>query len=201
MAAGFELVSRLRKNPALRYYYSGPQTGRGRPKKYAGAVQLDALDAQVFTRESTLCTDRREVSSGVVELRASACKIRLVIVQERKANGELGARWLMMSTNPERTAAEIIEAYPARFQQEFLFRDAKQFAGLEDGQGRTWQKIDCHTNAALTTVNLAKCAHYLNLTPEERPAAFSMASITQGYANQRLTLRIFSRCGIDPQLE
>jgi len=52
--------------------------------------------------------------------------------------------------------------YTYRFQQEFLFRDAKQFAGLEQGQGRSKEKIHFHTNIALTKVHLAKVAHYLD---------------------------------------
>ncbi len=193
--AGLRFVSKLRKNAALRYYYTGPQSGRGRPKMYGERVDLDALDPAVFTREEGLGGGGEEVWSGVVDLRASGRAIRLVVVRPRSGSG---APRLYMSTDVAMAAAEVLEAYGARFAQEFLFRDAKQFAGLQDGQGRSWQKVDYHANAALTAVNLAKCAHHLGIAPEERPAAFSMASVTQAYANERLALRVFSRCGIDP---
>ena len=84
---------------------------------------------------------------------------------------------LYMSTDTAITAVKVVEAYGARFSQEYLFREAKQFAGLQDGQARSWHKVDYHTNAALTAVNLAKCAHHLSLAPGARPAAFSMASV------------------------
>ena len=203
--AGFRFVSKLRKNVALRYYYTGPQSGRGRPKKYGGRVDLTALDPAVFTREDGLGGlggGGGEVWSGVVDLKASGRAIRLVVVRPRAACGAgeaaADAPRLYMSTDTTMTAAEVLEAYGARFSQEYLFRDAKQFAGLQDGQGRSWQKVNYHANAALTAVNLAKCAHHLGIAPEHRPAAFSMASVTQAYANERLALKVFARCGIDP---
>jgi hypothetical protein len=52
----------------------------------------------------------------------------------------------------------------------------------------------------LTTVNLAKAAHHLSLPVPQR-GAFSMSDITNAYANERLALRIFSQCGIDPNHE
>lgn len=45
---------------------------------------------------------------------------------------------------------------------EFIFRDAKQFVGLDEGQARDWIKIDFHINVAMTVVSLARVAHYLN---------------------------------------
>ena len=195
-AAGFNLVSRLRRNARMRYYYTGPKNERGRPKRYAGEVDLQALDRDVFQREEHLQTPYTEVYSGVVQLKASGCAIRAVIVRTLDARSAAPTPRVYMSTDTTMSAADILAAYTARFQQEFLFRDAKQFAGLEEGQGRSWQKIDYHVNAALTTVNLAKRAHYLSLPAEER-GAFSMAAITQAYANERVALRIFSRCGID----
>jgi hypothetical protein len=44
--------------------------------------------------------------------------------------------------------------YKARFQIEFLFRDAKQFTGLNDHQVRDQKKLDFHLNLSLTALNL-----------------------------------------------
>ncbi|MDL2309303.1 hypothetical protein LJC53_06945, partial [Bacteroidales bacterium OttesenSCG-928-C03] len=51
---------------------------------------------------------------------------------------------------------DVIDIYHTRFQMEFGFRDAKQFAGLENVQARSVNKLDFHFNAALTSVNMAK---------------------------------------------
>lgn len=199
VGAGFTFVSRLRQNVALRYYYTGPATGgRGRPKTYGANVDLGALDPAVFRREAGLCVPGREVWSGIVELKASRQRIRAVVERQVDDAGTLvGGPRIYFSTDAEQGAAEIGEAYRARFQQEFLYRDAKQFVGVTEGQGRSWEKIDIHVNAALTSVNVAKCAHHLSLPAAER-GAFSMAAITQAAADERLCLRIFARCGLDP---
>ena len=44
---------------------------------------------------------------------------------------------VLFSTNLEMPALEVIECYRARFEMEFPFRDAKQFAGLMDSQSRS----------------------------------------------------------------
>jgi len=196
---GLHLVSRLRKNVSLRYSYSGPQKRKGRPKKYAGKVDLLHPDRSVFFLVNALRSATTKAYAGVVELKAAGIGIKVVIVHQLNEEGQIKSFKIYMSTDVEQSAEHIIRAYRCRFQQEFIFRDGKQFAGMEAGQGRDWLKIDFHINAALTVVNLAKAAHHLD-TPAVSRDAFSMSDITNAYANERLALRIFSRCGIDPNL-
>jgi len=70
----------------------------------------------------------------------------------------------------------------ARFQIEFLFRDAKQFTGLTDCQARSQAKRNLHFNASLSAVTLAK----LEARPQHGDAAstFSMASLTRRRASR-----------------
>lgn len=197
--AGFFLVSRLRKNVSLRYFYQGPQKAKGRHKKYGGQVDLRALDPQVFTKVDALSSADTAAYTGIVELKAAKLAIRAVVVQKLDDKGNPASVKVYMSTDTEQSAEEIIHSYRCRFQQEFIFRDAKQFAGLEEGQARDWPKIDFHVNASMTVVNMAKAAHHLSI-PSEQRGAFSMSDITTAYANERLALRIFRKCGIDPNL-
>ena len=44
--------------------------------------------------------------------------------------------------------------YRHRFQEEFLFRDANQFMGLEECQSRNQDALDFNLNAALSSVNI-----------------------------------------------
>ncbi len=46
-------------------------------------------------------------------------------------------------------ASEILDFYKARFQIEFIFRDAKQFTGLTDCQACDFTKLDFHFNSQL----------------------------------------------------
>ena len=46
--------------------------------------------------------------------------------------------------------------YTTRFQEEFCFRDAKQFLGLTDCQARDKRKLEFAFNSSLTALNMAK---------------------------------------------
>lgn len=48
----FNVISRFRDDVRLLYLYNGPKTGkRGRPKMYAGKVNLKELNMQVLYRK------------------------------------------------------------------------------------------------------------------------------------------------------
>jgi len=101
--------------------------------------------------------------------------VKAIAIHELDDQGQIKEVRIYLSTDTSLTAAEILCRYTYRFQQEFIFRDAKQFAGLEEGQGRSAEKIHFHTNMALTTVNLAKVSHYLDPKTSHR-GAFSMSA-------------------------
>ncbi|MDF0554794.1 transposase, partial [Kamptonema sp. UHCC 0994] len=71
-----------------------------------------------------------------------------------------GKNALLFSTDIHLSPEQIIEYYQARFQIEFVFRDAKQFTGLSDCQSPHPQRLDFHFNASLTSLNLAKYQAY-----------------------------------------
>ena len=83
------------------------------------------------------------------------------------------ARKLYFSTDLKMDGMKIVSCYRSRFQIEFLYRDAKQYCGLEDCQAKSKNKLDFHFNAALTAVNLAKI-YWLD-TRNSNMEAFSMA--------------------------
>lgn len=86
--------------------------------------------------------------------------------------------------------------YGLRFQVEFLIRDAKQHAGLEDCQARDKQKLHAHFNIAMTVVSVAKAAYHLSI-PESQRRSFLMADIKMLYMNRLITNRIFSNLALD----
>lgn len=51
-------------------------------------------------------------------------------------------------------------------------QDAKQFAGLENAQARSLNKLDFHFNMTLTATNVAKTGHWINISKENRGAFF-----------------------------
>ena len=96
-------------------------------------------------------------------------------------------------------ALTIYRYYKARFQIEFLFRDAKQFTGLTDCQARSQAKLHCHFNASLTAVSVAK------LTTQQQPhgqdGPLSMASLKRRAFNQHLLDRIMDHLADGASLE
>jgi hypothetical protein len=83
---------------------------------------------------------------------------------------------------------------------EFLFRDAKQYTGLDTCQARSENKLHFHFNASLTAVSLAKAIirKQHNKTDE---LVLSIADIQTELHNRALAQTIFSIYGIDPKLK
>ena len=86
------------------------------------------------------------------------------------------------------------------FQIEFLIRDAKQHAGLEDCQARIENKLYFHFNMALSSVSLGKAVFYLSV-PKHKREAFSMISIKLLYHNKLIADTIFSNLDIELSCE
>ena len=83
---------------------------------------------------------------------------------------------LLFSTDLTLKAQTIYRAYKARFQIEFVFRDAKQFTGLTDSQVRDADRLNFHFNASLTALNIAK-SEQLQAHVGSEPMVNSIASV------------------------
>lgn len=107
------------------------------------------------------------------------------------------------STDLKQSWSEILEIYRLRFQIEFLYRDAKQFTGLNNCEARSRNKLNFHWNMSLTAVNLAKFAHWIP-KKDQKPKdeiVFSMSDVKTLYNNELLLNRFISMFGINPELE
>lgn len=62
----------------------------------------------------------------------------------------------------------LVRYYRLRFQIEFIYRDAKQFTGLENCRARSENKLDFHFNMTLTATNVTKVAHRISIPEKER---------------------------------
>lgn len=56
---------------------------------------------------------------------------------------------VLFSTDVDIEPCHLYRCYTARFQIEFIFRDARQFTGLADCQARSPEALDTHVNASL----------------------------------------------------
>ncbi|MEM6448259.1 MAG: IS4 family transposase, partial [Cyanobacteria bacterium P01_D01_bin.123] len=85
--------------------------------------------------------------------------------------------------------------YQARFQIEFIFRDAKQFLGLADAQARSEDALDTHVNVSLTALNLLK-AELRKGRGLSQPLSCSVASYKRRALNEYLLHRFSDELGI-----
>jgi hypothetical protein len=183
-ALGLDLIGKLRRDAALWYRYDGPQKARGRRRVRGDKVQWKQLDLTLWQDGGKL-DETTHLYSAV--LHHDTLKRDLKVALLRHTKGDKTTDVLLYSTDLDLSAADIVRYYKARFQIEFLFRDAKQGAGLNHCQARSAQALHFHWNAALCAVNLAKWQEPLRAHGQ----TFSLASCKQRLANQHL-LDVFS---------
>jgi len=192
-ACTLHLVSKLREDADLSYLSIQPKTGKkGRPKKYGEKVDVKNLNPEHFKQVES--NQNTKAFSGIVYSKAFGRNI-LLVVEEFQIKGKTIYR-LLFSTDTEQAPIDVIDIYHTRFQIEFGFRDAKQFAGLENSQARSGNKLNFHFNTALTTVNIAKIMQLSNL--EARENSFSMATYKILFHNALLLSRFFDLFAINP---
>ena len=190
--AGFQFVGRMRDDANLKYLYTGPRKpGRGRPQVYDGKVDHKDIKAGYF--QDVELADGTKAATAVVYAVSLKRKVRVVRVPFGKKHK------LYFCTDTEMDAATLVRYYRLRFQIEFIYRDAKQFTGLENCQARSENKLDFHFNMALTATNVAKVAHWISI-PKKEWGAFSMADIKTMNHNALLMDRFFSTFGANPHL-
>ena len=122
--------------------------------------------------------------------------LRVVVLVNRKDPDK--PRFIVLAlTALELGARTLVAYYQARYQLEFLLRDAKPFTGLTDCQMRDEKALDFHCKASLVPLNLVR-------VPEVLAAAgaplqvFLMASWKQRNFNERLLATIIDKLGLEP---
>ena len=192
--AGMHFISRLRNDADLMYIFKGkPTKGKGRPRKYAGKINLKDIDKDYFELISK--DDQAPVYTGIVY--SKALKRNIKLVYQQLTSSKKKSYLLFFSTDIEQEALEVLQFYKKRFQIEFLYRDGKQHTGLNDCQARSEKKLHFHFNASLTAINLAKVEHWLSL-PKDKRGSFSMADVKTMYHNALLLERFIEVFAIRP---
>lgn len=188
---GLPVISKLRHDANLRYLYTGPHLQRrGARKKYDGKINLQDISRLTPIPISDTVTLYTAVVNSVLLKR----NIRLVYVGKRQGTHLLTA--LLFSTDTTLAAQDMYRYYKARFQVEFLFRDAKQFTGLADFQTRSEARIAFHVNASMTALNFLKREDRMT-AQEETGHVISMSSWKTRKFNEHLLERMSSMLGFD----
>jgi hypothetical protein len=192
-ALGLQQIGKLRYDANLRWLYKGEQKPRGRKRLYDGKVKLDELERFEFAGEM----DNSRLYTAVVNSPHFDRNLRIVLIIKRV--GEKVQFALLFSTELELAAKDIVRFYKARFQIEFIFRDAKQFLGLNDCQARCSNSLNFHFNASMTALNLLKLEDRksrLN-NPNKGNHVISIASWKIRKFNEHLLERFSLYLGLD----
>ena len=182
---GWQVITKLRGDADCYFLNLKPrQPGqKGRSRKYDGKVNFQ--DLRRFEWVGTLPdTPHLELYTARVWHKSLKRVLRLVVLVNRQDMDK--PRYIVLaSTDVELEARTLVEYYQARFQIEFLFRDAKQFTGLNDGQMRDAAGLDFHFNASLATLNLVRVEE-VKAAQGQPLKVFSLASWKQRNFNERL---------------
>lgn len=189
------LITKLRCDADLRYLYSGERRpGPGRPKSYAGKVDFQDLSRFDYLGAISESPHLHLYTTLAYHPRLKH-RLRVVVVVNRKDPAK--PRYIVLaSTDTQLDGRELVRLYGARFQIEFLFRDAKQFTGLSQCQARDQKALDFHFNASLTTLNLARI-EAVKAQGEAVPFVFSMASHKQCAFNEKYLEMISEKLALD----
>jgi hypothetical protein len=189
---GFQVVTKGRRDASLKYLYHGPYSGNGRPRQYSGKVNLQKIDKRRWKQ----CYKDEEITAYEVVVYSVSLKRKVkavYVISEKQRGFEL-----LISTDVTMTGEQVLQYYRLRFQIEFLIRDAKQYAGLEQCQARSEDKLYNHWNMALFSVSLARWQWWAKLPEDQKQETpFSMRTVKAACLNQYMAQTIFSILGLD----
>ena len=194
----FEMISRLRDDAKLKYKFKGTaKKGKGKPRKYSGKIDVKNIDKR---RIKLVYSDQDDIKiyTAIVWTLGLKRDIKLCYAEFMLSNGKKSKK-MFYSTNLNRCAKDILKYYLARYQMEFVFRDAKQYTGLEQFQGRIENKLNFHFNASLTSISIGKgiARNRVNMN-ESIPISLQDVKIV--LQNRNMLFRICSIYGISHKL-
>lgn len=197
VSAARHVITKLRCDADCYFLHTAPRLPgqKGRPRKYDGKVNF-----QDFSRFTCLgpLADEQDVTlyTALVWHKRFGRQLRLVVLVNRQDPKK--PRYIVLATTDvELDAPTVVRYYRARFQIEFLFRDAKQFSGLTDCQARDAAALAFHFNAALATLNLVRVSE-VQAAAAAPLQVFSMASWKQRQFNERLVETLITKLNLEP---
>lgn len=194
---GKHLITKLRSDANLRFFSDGKRKPgqKGPTPRYAGKVNWQDMNPEggTLSRFDYVGTleDHRHVACYTQVLNSPYFKraFRVVVLLNTKTQQSI----VLASTDTKQEAGQVVAYYRLRFQVEFLFRDAKQFTGLEHGQARSQEKLDFHFNMSLSAVNLARV--------EMSEQGISFNSYVREAYNRFLISRLLEQLGLEAEFD
>ena len=150
------LISKLRNDSARYDPSDGPDAGRG-PRRMDGERIAPTAIPEHFLKQTTV-EDGVETRIYQVEARHATCDqpLNVVVIVKRQLTTGKHAHVSLFSTDRTLAWDVLRDDYQVRFQIECVFRDAKQYWGLEDFMVVKEAAVTNAMNLAFFMVNLSR---------------------------------------------
>jgi putative transposase len=153
---GLHLISKMRHDSALYFPYIGPQSGRGKPRKYGDKLNYGAIPDS-YLKSSSI---EKEVETRIYQMKMWHKKfadlLNIVVMVKTNLKTHKVAYIVLFSSDLDLSYDLVIDYYRLRFQIEFNFRDAKQYWGLEDFMVVKETPVYNSANLAMFMVNVSQ---------------------------------------------
>lgn len=162
------LVSKLRHDSALYFFYEGPQKANGRKRIYGAKVDYQNMPVRYRVHTTTHDQVQTEIFQATMLHKSFADPLNVVIIVKTHLDTHKCAHVVLFSSDLELAFDRLIDFYQLRFQIEFNFRDAKQFWGFEDFMNIKQSPVTNAVGLAFFMVNLSAhlTAHFRHLVPD-----------------------------------
>lgn len=194
--AGTVLISKLRRNADLKFYLDRDKNPDAHGNKvYEAKFKHTSPLEQLSLWNYEGLVDKIKVYSQIMysphykkDLKVTLC------IHPKKGYALLASDDLALA------GKKMLRFYKSRFQIEFIFRDAKQFAGLNHCQARNSQALDYHFNSSIASVNISRIEAKLNGEQD----TFSFNNLKREKYNQTILKEFLQKVDLDlssPQIK
>lgn len=151
-----EIISKLQRNSALYFPFTGEQKSKGAKRQYGDKIDYENID-DTYLKETD--TEEENITTKIYQIemihKKFANRLNVVIIQKYNTKTKRISNVNLFSTDLDLSYEKIIDYYSLRFQIEFVFRDAKQEWGLEDFMNRKKKAVHNWANLSVFMVNIA----------------------------------------------
>lgn len=153
---GLHLISKLRRDSALYFSYTGEQKKHGAKRKYGSKLDYRQIPDKYLLSTKTVDNIRTHIYQMQMWHKLFPDKLNIVIVRKVNLANRKSAHVVLFSSDLTLAADKLVDYYRLRFQIEFNFRDAKQFWGLEDFMNVEQRPIYNFANLSMFMVTVSR---------------------------------------------
>jgi hypothetical protein len=155
LRTGLQIISKLQKNSALFFPNLDNQKRVGAPKKYGKQLDYNNIPNTYLKETSTLKDIETKIYQMNLRHKRFADMLNVVITIKRNIKTDKKAMIILYSTDLKLDYKNLIDYYSLRFQVEFVFRDAKQYWGMEDFMNVKENPVNNGANLSTFMVNFS----------------------------------------------